>query len=122
MTGPEVPQQPDGPVQPVVQPLPPVPAAGSVKQTTTVTTESRTVTPFSRKVEDGGFLTAIVLVSLWCLVAVLKSAGFKLGPCGKDPTGFPWEFVILCSVLVIPKTVGRATAGGIWDKLPGRGA
>jgi len=104
----------------MTEPMPPapdVPPAGTAS-TVTVTTEARTSTPFSRKVEDAGFAAAILLVTLWCLVAIAKSAGVLVGPLNQ---GFPWEFVILCAVLVVPKTVGRATAGRIWDKLPGRG-
>lgn len=100
-------------------PTPEVPPPGSGSATTiTTTTEARTSTPFSRKVEDGAFIVAIVLVSLWGLVAIAKSA--SLLPQTPDQA-FPWELVILVSSLIVPKTIGRATAGRIWDKLPGRG-
>lgn len=100
-------------------PYPPTPAPPSgTASTVTVTTEARTSTPFSRKVEDGAFIVAIILVTLWCLVAIAKSA--SLLPATPNQ-GFPWELLTLCAALVVPKTVGRATAGRIWDKLPGAG-
>ena len=76
--------------------------------------------PFSRRVEDGGLLMCAVLMGLWMLVAVLKNAGYIIGPCKNLEAGFPWEFVVSASLFAVPKIVGRATAGRIWDKLPGR--
>lgn len=115
----------DLPPAPVIPPAAEPPPPG-VKRTVTAIQETRDEpipqkTPFSRKVEDGGFLAAIVLVSLWCLNAILKSAGYIIGPCRNLDDGFPWEFVILCAVLVVPKTIGRRTAGKIWGSVASRG-
>lgn len=101
------------------------PPAAKVKETTTVTTE---VTPakdpsaFSRRVEDGGLLMCAVMFFLWMLGAVLRQNGYIVGPC-KDMapgSGFPWEFVVSGATFAIPKILGRATGGRIWDKIAGR--
>jgi hypothetical protein len=110
MTTPEVPQMPD-----------PGPPPGKVKQTTTVETSVVQPNAFSRKVEDGGLLICVVMFGLWMLTAVLKNAGYIVGPCKNLSSGFPWEFLVSGAMLALPKIVGRATAGRVWEKLAGRG-
>lgn len=114
MTDPNVP-----PVLP-----PPPPPGGKTTVTTTATQEMKTVTstPFSRKVEDGGLLMCVCMFGLWMLTAVLKNAGYIVGPCKNLSSGFPWEFIASGAFLALPKLVGRATAGRVWERLAGRGA
>jgi len=92
--------------------------------TSTATQETKTVTTssFSRKVEDGGLLMCVVMFGLWMLTAVMKNAGYIVGPCKNLVNGFPWEFIASGAFLALPKIVGRATAGRIWERLAGRGA
>ena len=105
-------------------PLPPTPPPGTVKQTTTTTTEvkpPKEPSSFSRKVEDGGLLICVLMFGLWMLTAVLKNAGYIVGPCKNLSSGFPWEFLVSGAMLALPKIIGRATAGRVWEKLAGRG-
>lgn len=102
-------------------PDPMPPAAGSVKQTTTVETKVEQPNKFSRRVEDGGLLLCLVLFALWMAVAVMRSAGYIVGPCKNLGGGFPWEFVVSGATFALPKVLGRATAGRIWGTVAGRG-
>lgn len=97
------------------------PAAGSVKQTTTVETKVEQPNKFSRSVENGGLFMCAVMFFLWMLVAVLRSAGWIIGPCKNLSGGFPWEFVVSGATFALPKVLGRATAGKIWGTVAGRG-
>jgi hypothetical protein len=40
--------------------------------------------------------------------------GLKVGECAYD-SNFPWGLVVLVCALVLPKTLGRATAGKVWS-------
>jgi len=43
-----------------------------------------------------------------------------VGRCGDHiDAGFPWGLVVIVSASVVPKTIGRATAGDVWSKLAG---
>ncbi len=84
------------------------------------TSEIRASAHFSRKVEDGGLLMCAVVFGLWMLTAVLRSAGYIVGPCKNLANGFPWEFVVSGGTFALPKVIGRATAGRVWEKLAGR--
>jgi len=103
----------------------PIPPVGTVTKTTTekVSVEPAKPPPssFSRKVEDGGLLICVVMFGLWMLTAVMKNAGYIVGPCKNLSSGFPWEFLVSGAMLALPKIVGRATAGRVWEKLAGRG-
>jgi hypothetical protein len=73
----------------------------------------------SRKIENwlavlGGVIAAAYVVGVEILPAVLHSLG-KAGAPGDHE--FPWGVVILVAALVLPKTVGRATAGKVWEVL-----
>lgn len=97
--------------------------AGTVETTVkTKVTPAKEPSSFSRKVEDGGLLICVVMFGLWMLTAVLKNAGYIVGPCKNLSSGFPWEFLVSGAMLALPKIVGRATAGRVWEKLAGRGA
>lgn len=102
--------------------LPIPPAPGKVTETTTTITKVEAPNRFSRKVEDAGLLLCLVLFGLWMLTAVLRGQGYILGPCQNlHAPGFPWEFVVSGGTFALPKIIGRATAGRVWERLAGRG-
>jgi hypothetical protein len=61
----------------------------------------------------GGLIAAAYVVG----VEIYPAIAFTTAPSGH---GFPWGVVILVAALVLPKTVGRATAGKVWDVIGGR--
>lgn len=77
----------------------------------------------SRFLEDAGFAAAILLGILYGLAEALARIGVRLGPNAPDAS-FPWGLLIVMAVLAAPKTVGRASAGRVWEGvaslLPGR--
>lgn len=56
------------------------------------------------------------------LVEILPRACYALGRCAREPTNadVPWGVVIVVGALVLPKTVGRATAGKVWEGIATR--
>jgi hypothetical protein len=64
-----------------------------------------------QQIETIGFLTAVVVVALYGLVEVGIHAGLLHPVC---KTGIPWVMLMMVGALVLPKTLGRATAGDIW--------
>lgn len=70
--------------------------------------------PHSRLLEDVGFLSAVGLG----LFAGIREALTTV----ERP--FPWALLIVMAVLAAPKTLGRMTAGRVWDRissvLPGK--
>jgi hypothetical protein len=79
--------------------------------------ESRT--PHSRLIEDIGFIVGIVQAMLYGTLEALRHSGVVFGKCEAE-TGFPWITVIIFIGCVLPKTVGRATTGKIWEFAAGR--
>lgn len=68
---------------------------------------------WSRWIEGAGFVAAILVgvgYGAAEIVARLK---------GIPETGFPWGMFIMQAVMALPKTVGRATAGKVWERLSG---
>ena len=59
-----------------------------------------------------GGLTATAYV---VLVEVLPHSGLVSCQAPSPHPGFPWGVVILVAAMVAPKTLGRATAGKVWD-------
>lgn len=70
---------------------------------------------FSRLLEDIGFLAAIGLGVF---------AGVREALYAVPDRPFPWALLIVMAVLAAPKTLGRMTAGQVWDRiisiLPGK--
>ncbi len=68
----------------------------------------------SRVLEDIGFLAA---VGLGVFAGVREALSTEARP-------FPWVLLIVMAVLAAPKTLGRMTAGKVWDSvvsiLPGK--
>jgi len=69
-------------------------------------------------------------VGMWAAILVGgASAGVKLWvylvcstmkECHTASAGFPWETGALMLLLILPKTVGRASAGKVWEILAGK--
>lgn len=68
-----------------------------------------------RTVENICAIAGLVVLSTFGLAETLSRLGVTFGPCHEH--GFPWGQVIAGSILVLPKTVGRATAGKVWNKI-----
>jgi hypothetical protein len=68
----------------------------------------------SRVAEDIGFLLATVIATVFVLAESAARIGLKVGECAYD-SNFPWGLVVLVCALVLPKTLGRATAGKVWS-------
>ena len=66
----------------------------------------------SRILEDSAFVLGVVVAAGYVVFAeILKP----------DPgRAFPWGVMILVGACVAPKTLGRATAGRIWDRIAGK--
>ena len=68
----------------------------------------------------GGLIAAAYVI----LVEVLPHSGLVSCQTPSIHPGFPWGVVIICSIMVAPKTLGRATAGKVWEvvarRLPAR--
>lgn len=67
----------------------------------------------------GGLLAAAYVIG----VEVLPSVRYSLGKCATAMPadhGIPWGVVLVVGGLVLPKTIGRATSGRVWDALASR--
>lgn len=74
----------------------------------------------SRTIENVGFLAAVLIAVLYGLAEAASRVGVSLGECGHSH-GIPWGLAIISGALVLPKTVGRATAGRIWEAFTRKG-
>ena len=76
----------------------------------------------SRYIEDAGMIAAIGIGTIFSLVkiSVYAYCSIRAG-CAIYQPGFPTEFWLLMLVLVLPKTIGRASAGKVWEILANRG-
>lgn len=77
-----------------------------------------------RWIENGlAILGGVIAASYVLGVEVIPHVCYSLGKCIHAPVpsnGIPWGVVILVGACVLPKTVGRATAGRVWDVVAGR--
>ena len=71
----------------------------------------------SRHIENGLAIAGIVQALLYGTLESLAHSGIKFGAC-EAPQGIPWITVMIFAGCVAPKTLGRATAGKLWEKLP----
>lgn len=83
--------------------------------------------PRHRYIEDGlAILGGLVMAAYVLGVEVFPPVCYSLGRCVNKPDAhpFPWGVVFLVSACVLPKTVGRLTAGRVWqaigNAIPGR--
>jgi hypothetical protein len=78
--------------------------------------KAATVTPTklvqtNRHAETIAFLIGVFGLGVNMIAETLLNMGFVLGPCEKAHAGVPWAVVLGSIVLIVPKTIGRATAG-----------
>lgn len=78
---------------------------------------SRSSPPKSRLIEDILAVAGIVQAMFYGTIEGLTRAGI-LGH--NEHAGFPWVTTIIFLGCVLPKTVGRMTAGKIWETLGAR--
>lgn len=81
------------------------------------------MTERSRRYEDYGLLVGISLGAAYGMAEVALKVYCSTHQCFSG-AGFPIGFAIVILACVLPKTVGRATAGKVWEifanKLPGK--
>lgn len=69
-------------------------------------------------------LGGLVAAGYVALVEILPHSGLMSCAVPTTHPSFPWGVVILVAALVAPKTLGRATAGKVWEvvasRIPGR--
>lgn len=71
----------------------------------------------SRVIEDVGFIAAILVGVLYGVMETAAAGG--LLPRAPAVRPFPYGVLMVICALALPKTLGRATAGRIWDRLFG---
>lgn len=76
--------------------------------------EKEAKTPRHRYIEDIGFICAIFLGMTYGLAESARRVGWCHGDCTKDP-GFPWVTITFAAMCILPKMLGRATSGKIWE-------
>jgi hypothetical protein len=73
--------------------------------------------PASRHIENALAIAGILQACLYGTLEALRHNGISFGQC--EPTeGIPWVTVLIFMGCVAPKTLGRATAGKLWEKIP----
>lgn len=70
-----------------------------------------------RWIENILAIVGILQAALYGTMEALARGGFL--PHTEHP-GFPWVTVIIFAGCVLPKTLGRATAGRVWDAVAAR--
>lgn len=85
-------------------------------------------THHSRLLENIGFAVGVAVGAFYVVaVEAVPQLCYSLGKClqAPQPHPFPWGVVIIVTALVLPKTLGRVTAGKVWQtisaKFPGGG-
>lgn len=68
----------------------------------------------SRLIEDGAAVVGVLIGAAYVVFVEIARV------CSAPP-GIPWGVVIIVGACVLPKTIGRVTAGKIWEKFSGRG-
>jgi len=74
----------------------------------------------SRLLENVGFGVGLVVALTYGVAEALSRIGLTLGDQAHADHGIPWGLVIIIGVCVLPKTVGKATSGRLWDALASR--
>jgi hypothetical protein len=73
--------------------------------------------PASRHIENALAIAGIIQALLYGTLEALRHNGIAFGKC-EAPDGIPWVTVLIFMGCVAPKTLGRATAGKLWEKIP----
>lgn len=68
----------------------------------------------SRWIEDALAVVGIAQAALYGTMEALARGGFLEHA---EHAGFPYVTMAILAVCVLPKTVGRATAGKVWDAI-----
>lgn len=76
--------------------------------------EREAKTPHHRHIEDLGFVVAILVTLIYALAEAARRIGWCHGDCTKDP-GIPWVTLTLAGMCILPKMIGRASTGRIWE-------
>lgn len=82
------------------------------KSVTTMTMRAISHPTGSRVLENVGFLVALVLGASYVVKVEIIAIGTR--------PSFPWGLVIICGLLIAPKTLGKATSGRIWSAIARR--
>lgn len=70
----------------------------------------------SRFIEDALAIAGIIQAMVYGTLEALRHSGVAFGKC-EAASGFPWVTISILALCVAPKTLGRATAGRIWDRI-----
>lgn len=73
--------------------------------------------PAGRHIENVLAIVGIAQAALYGTLEALRHNGISFGDC-TPATGIPWVTVLIFMGCVAPKTLGRATAGKLWEKIP----
>lgn len=74
-----------------------------------------------RWVENGlAILGGLIAAAYVVLVEIVPHSGLVTCQMPTGHGGVPWGVVILVVAMVLPKTIGRATAGAVWQQLGAR--
>lgn len=71
----------------------------------------------SRLIEDLGFVVAVLIGGLYAGVEALVAGGILKTDCLER--AFPWGVTMVIAALALPKTLGRSTAGRVWEIIAG---
>jgi cellulose synthase/poly-beta-1,6-N-acetylglucosamine synthase-like glycosyltransferase len=71
----------------------------------------------SRRIEDGGFLLGLVLMGLYGGAELIIYVLVSIGRVPYVHVSAPKIIVLLALLCVLPKYMGRATAGQVWITL-----
>jgi len=77
----------------------------------------------SRNIEDGLAIAGIIVGALYVVaVEIFPHACYSSGFCERAPVAQPFPWIVFCVIAacVLPKTVGRATAGKVWEIIGSR--
>jgi len=71
----------------------------------------------NRGVENGLAVAGALPLVLYGLGEAAHTVNLCFGECTTSEHSFPWAILLGALVLVLPKTVGRATTGRVWEIL-----
>jgi len=72
-----------------------------------------------RWIENVPLMFGSLVMLTYGMGEALTHAGL-VGRCEQHAdTGLPWGLIVIVTASVLPKTIGRATAGSVWSKIAG---
>lgn len=69
----------------------------------------------SRLLEDVSFVLGVLVAVSFAAAEIALKLGVHLGECSHTDSGTPWGLLVIAGILIAPKTLGRATAGKVWQ-------